>query len=151
MYAVKLEASDTTLGEWSAGAEGTFVSRSLQRSPSMRKRPFVVNRSGSSRDRESKRIEKQPEFERRIESGSNNVASLVTELAGPFFPVFPTDGDPTDEILETLLVKESKLRWLVRVAKYSRGANREALWREAERELARLEHDAEGLMQLACA
>jgi hypothetical protein len=127
------------------------VSRSLQRGSSMNKRPYVMNSADTSRASESKRIEKRLVFENRIESRSKSVASLITALTGSLFSVFPNDGDPTDEILETLLVKESKLRWLVRVAKYSNGANREALWREAEKELVRLEHDAEGLMHFECA
>jgi hypothetical protein len=110
-----------------------------------------MNSAGSSRTSEAKQIEKRLVFENHIESRSKNVASLITALTASFFSVFPNDGDPTDEILETLLVKESKLRWLVRVAKYSKGANRKALWCKAEKELVRLEHDAEGLMHFECA
>jgi hypothetical protein len=106
---------------------------------------YVINPAGILRGGEAKRIEEQRQFENRIESRSKAVARQVTALAGSIFPGLRKDGDPIDQELEALLVKDARLRWLVRVAKYSEGANRQALWLEAEKVLVQLEKAAEAL------
>jgi len=96
-------------------------------------------------------IENRRQFENRIESRSKDVARQVHALAESIFPGLWKAGDPVDDELETLLVQEARLRWLVRVAKYSEGANREALWLEAEKVLMNIEKDADALMHFECA
>ena len=108
---------------------------------------YFTNPASILRARELERIGGQRKFENSIESRSNDVARQVNALAESVFPGLWRDGDPIDGELNALLVKEARLRWLVRVAKYSEGANREALWLEAEKVLVELEKAAEALSQ----
>jgi len=94
---------------------------------------------------------RKPEFENRIESRSKDVTRQVNALAESIFPGLWKDGDPIDKELNALLVMEARLRWLVRVAKYSEGANREALWLETEKVLVHLERAAEALSHFEAA
>jgi hypothetical protein len=111
---------------------------------------FLTTPVGSSRAKQAERIGERQQFENRIESRSKDVARQVTSLAESLFPGVWKDGDPIDEELEALLVKEARLRWLVRVARYSEGANREGLWLEAEKVLVELEKAAEALLHFEC-
>lgn len=111
---------------------------------------YTGNRAGNFQPRKAEPTDKQRQYENRIESRSNILSSLVTLLAKSSYPNVRGDGEDVDRELETLLAKEAQLRWLVRVAKYSEGANREALWREAERKLEALEKAAEAKLHHEC-
>lgn len=111
---------------------------------------YATNPAGNFRPRQAEPADERRRFEKRIESRSNVLASLIALLAESAYPNVRSDRDTTDEELEALLVKEAKLRWLVRVARYSEGANREALWNEAEKRLAALEKAAEKMLHLEC-
>jgi len=117
----------------------------------MNERPYLTNPPSSLRGEKAERIDEQQQFENHIESRSNDISKLVTGLAVSPFPSLRSDGDSIDEKLEALLVKEARLRWLVRVAKYSEGANREALWLEAEKVLVELEKTTEAVLYAECA
>jgi hypothetical protein len=117
----------------------------------MNNRPYLTNPARSSQARKAEPTGEQQLSENRIESRSNILASLVTVLAQSHYPNLRSDADSANKDLEALLVKEAKLRWLVRVAKYSEGANREALWREAGKLLLQLEHAAEAILHAKCA
>jgi hypothetical protein len=109
----------------------------------MNKRPYVTNPSGSLGAKEAQRIDEQ--LEKHIESRSKDLENQVIALAESPFPRLRSEADLIEEDLEALLVKEARLRWLVRVAKYSEGANREAMWHEAEKALAHLEKTTEAV------
>ena len=111
---------------------------------------YVVNSTSSLLAKEAGRSEERRLFENRVESRSNDVTRQVNALAEAVFPGLWRDGDPIDGELNALLVKEARLRWLVRVAKYSEGANREALWLEAEKVLVELENSADALSHFEC-
>lgn len=112
----------------------------------MNNQPYVTNPAAGSRAKEAVSIEGRRQFENRVESRWKDVASVVSSLAGSLFSGLREYADPTDKVLETLLAKEARLRWLVRVAKYSEGTNREALWREVEKQLLYLEEDVDELL-----
>jgi hypothetical protein len=111
---------------------------------------FVANSTSSLLAKEAGRIEERRQFENRIEYRSKDVTRQVNALAESVFPGLWKDGDPIDTELEALLVTEARLRWLVRVAKYSEGTNREALWLETEKVLVQLEKAAEALSRFEC-
>lgn len=117
----------------------------------MIKRPYLMNPSGSLQAGKAVCIDEQQGFENYVECRSNNLSRLVTRLAESPYPSLLSHADSIDEELEALLVKEAKLRWLVRVAKYSEGANRHALWLEAEKVLVDLEKTAEAMLYAECA
>jgi hypothetical protein len=116
----------------------------------MNTQTYVGNPAGNFRPGKAEPNEKQRQSEKRIESRSNILTSLVTLLAESSYPRVRGDGDSADNEVDELLRKEAQLRWLVRVAKYSEGANREALWREAEKKLAALEKAAEAKLHAEC-
>jgi hypothetical protein len=109
----------------------------------MNKRACVTNPSGSLGAKEAGRIDKK--LEKHIEARSRDLENQVIALAESPFPRLRSDADSIEEDLEALLVKEARLRWLVRVAKYSEGANRGAMWHEAEKALAHLEKTTEAV------
>ena len=117
----------------------------------MNMQTYLTNAGAHLWAKKAERTGGQREFENHIESRSNDVARQVNALAESVFPGLWRDGDPIDGELNALLVKEARLRWLVRVAKYSEGANREALWLEAEKVLVELENSADALMHFDCA
>jgi len=55
------------------------------------------------------------------------------------------DQGSTHEAVEELCVKESALRWILRVAKHSEGHVRERLWKDMEKALSDLETLAESI------
>ncbi|MGA8224053.1 MAG: hypothetical protein WB780_20560 [Candidatus Acidiferrales bacterium] len=116
----------------------------------MNTQTYSGNRAGNFQPRKAEPADKRRQYENRIESRANILASLVTLLSQSSYPNVQGDVDSADKDLETLLAKEAQLRWLVRVAKYSEGANREALWREAERKLEALEKAAEAKLHQEC-
>ena len=117
----------------------------------MIKRPYLMNPAARLQPRTAQRIDEQIQFENYVESRANNLSRLVNRLAESPFPTLRSDAHSMDEELEALLVKEARLRWLVRVARYSEGANREALWLEAEKVLVELEKTAEAVLYAECA
>ena len=112
---------------------------------------FITNSTSSLLAKEAGRSEERRLLENRIESRSKDVTRQVNALAESIFPGLWKDGDPIDKELNALLVMEARLRWLVRVAKYSEGANREALWLETEKVLVHLERAAEALSHFEAA
>lgn len=112
---------------------------------------FITNSTSSLLAKEAGRSEERRLLENRIESRSKDVTRQVNALAESIFPGLWKDGDPIDAELNALLVMESRLRWLVRVAKYSEGANRDALWLETEKVLVQLEKAADALSHFEAA
>lgn len=94
--------------------------------------------------------DRQVRHQQEIESRANDLAKLVAALARSPFPSLSIETEENTRELDALLAMEAKLRWIVRVAKYSVGANRVALWIEAEREVVKLEHAADALMHAEC-
>lgn len=118
----------------------------------MEKQFYLTNDAGIWPARETKRInEERQQFERFIEARANNLGNVVAMLAESRFPGLRKYGDLLGDEIEDLLLKEARLRWVIRVAKYSQAANREELWLEAEREIAVLEKAAEGMLRVECA
>ena len=109
----------------------------------MNKRPYFTNAGGGRRAKEAAQVDEQ--LEKHIESRSKDLENQVIALAESPLPRLRSEADLIEEDLEALLVKEARLRWLVRVAKYSEGANREAMWHEAEKALAHLEKTTEAV------
>jgi hypothetical protein len=91
------------------------------------------------------------QHEHEIESRANDLAKLVTSLTRSPFPSLRIETELSSRELDALLAMEAKLRWLVRVARYSVGANRVALWIEAERELVKVEHATDSMLHAKCA
>jgi hypothetical protein len=117
----------------------------------MEKQTYVTNEPGRFPARETKRItDEQRQFERHIEFRANDLGKVVSMLAESRFPGLRKYGDRRGDELEDLILKEAKLRWVVRVAKYSQPANREALWLEAEKELRELEKAAQAMFHVEC-
>jgi hypothetical protein len=111
---------------------------------------YLTNAGAHLWARKAERTGEHQQFENRIESRSKDVTRQLNALAEAVFPGLWRDGDPIDRELNALLVKEARLRWLLRVAKYSEGANREALWLEAEKVLVELENSADALLHFDC-
>lgn len=117
----------------------------------MEKQFYVSNDAGIWPARGTKRIDlEQRQFERHIEARANNLGKLVAILAESRFPGLRKYGDLRADELEDLLLKEARLRWVIRVAKYSQPANSEALWLEAEKELREIEKAAEAMLHAEC-
>lgn len=116
----------------------------------MLKLPETKNPSGSLRAGATQQTEDQQIFEERVESRAEALNKLVTDLSKSLFPSLGSDVDSMDEKLEQLLIKEAQLRWLVRVARYSQGANRQALWLAAKRALVELEDAADAMLHAEC-
>jgi hypothetical protein len=112
---------------------------------------FITNSTSSLLAKEAGRSEERRLLENRIESRARDVTRQVNALAQSVFPGLWKDGDPIDGELNALLVTEARLRWLVRVAKYSEGANREALWLEVVKVLVQLERAAQALSHFEAA
>jgi hypothetical protein len=117
----------------------------------MSKRSYLINPAGGWRAGKTEHVDEQQKFENYVESSSHNVSKLVTGLAESIFPSLRSHGASIDEELEALLVKEARLRWLVRVARYSEGVNRKVLWLEADKLLVELEKTADAMLYAKCA
>ena len=117
----------------------------------MEKQTYITSPTASVWATNTKRIEDQHHFERNIEYRSNIVSKRVAALAESRFPGLRKFGDSGGDELEDLLVREARLRWLVRVARYSQAPSREPLWREAERALLALERITEAISRRKCA
>jgi len=117
----------------------------------MNKSPVIRNGPGHQKAEEATRAKEQEEFERRIESRSNALAKLIAGMAKSSSRAFLCDPASFDAEWNQLLIQEARLRWLVRVAKYSEGRNREMLWHTAEELLHKLEQAAEPVSHAKCA
>jgi len=92
-----------------------------------------------------------PDYEMRIEARAKIISERIAALDNSAIPSLWGDAETSVQILERLEAQEARLRWLVRVAKYSEGANRTALWLEAGRVLAHLEGFLSMLARARCA
>jgi len=117
----------------------------------MNKRSYLTNPAGGLRTGKTEHVDEQQKFENRVESSSQSLSKLVTGLAESTLLSLRSHGTSIDEELEALLVKEARLRWLVRVARYSEGVNREVLWLEADKLLVELAKTAEAMLYAKCA
>jgi hypothetical protein len=117
----------------------------------MSRRHYGTTSAGSLSAERPQPAEKQVQYENEIESRANNLAKLMSTLTRSPFPSLRIETELSSRELDALLAMEAKLRWLVRVARYSVGANRAALWIEAERELVKLEHATDTMLHAKCA
>ena len=91
------------------------------------------------------------DYEVRIETRAKEISERIAALEKSPIPNLWGSADSVMRVLEWLERQEARLRWLVRVAKYSEGANRTALWLEAGRVLAHLEGFLSMLARARCA
>ena len=93
------------------------------------------------------RLEQQRQLESCVESRLTDVGEIVARVVGAPYPSLLQDKDAIRHSLEKLVVKETALRWIVRVAKHSEGTVRDALWLRIQDTLPGLEETAEALMR----
>jgi hypothetical protein len=117
----------------------------------MSRRQFNTTSAGSWPVGRPQPTDERVQHEHEIESRANDLAKLVSTLTRSPFPSLRIETELSSRELDALLAMEAKLRWLVRVAKYSVGANRVALWIEAERELVKVEHATDSMLHAKCA
>jgi len=91
------------------------------------------------------------DYEIHIETRAKIISERVAAVDNSALPSLWGDAETSVQILERLEALEARLRWLVRVAKYSVGASRQALWLEAGRVLAYLEGLLSMLARARCA
>ena len=91
------------------------------------------------------------DYEVRIERRAKEVSERIAALDKSATPAMWGSTETSARILERLEAQEARLRWLIRVAKYSEGANRTALWLEAGKVLAHLEISLSLLARARCA
>jgi hypothetical protein len=91
------------------------------------------------------------DYEVRIERRARDISERIAALEKSPVPSLSGNADSVARILEWLDTQEARLRWLIRVAKYSVGANRTALWLEAGKVLAHLERSVSLLARARCA
>jgi len=89
----------------------------------------------------------QAHLEQTIETRLRSLTILVADLADSGFGALLAEEPATQEAFDELRVKESALRWIVRVAKHSSGAVREKMWRDTEDSVSSLEKTADLLMR----
>jgi hypothetical protein len=80
-----------------------------------------------------------PAYEEKIESRLERLSQAVEQFVSSLPAALLAENHPTRELLEELLVKQSALQWIVRVAKHSQGAVRRRLWSDIDASLAGLE------------
>jgi len=110
----------------------------------------AIHTRGSERE-DRERSSGSREYEVRIETRAKEISERIAALDNSAIPSLWGDAETSVQILERLEAQEARLRWLVRVAKYSEGANRTALWLEAGRVLAHLEGFLSMLARARCA
>jgi hypothetical protein len=86
----------------------------------------------------------EEKIEARLERLSHSVEHFVSSLPAALL----AEHHPTRELLEELVVKQSALQWIVRVAKHSQGSIRRRLWSDIDASLAGLEKLLEFLPRL---
>ena len=84
--------------------------------------------------------------EQEIEARLRELTALVADLTDSGYGVLLAEETSTREVFEELLVKETALRWIIRVARHSDGAVREKLWSDVEEAVCGLEKTAELLL-----
>ncbi len=90
---------------------------------------------------------RQRQAEREIESRLQVLGTVIENLTNAPYPGLLRDRGSIREALEELIVKETTLRWIVRVAKSTEGAVREKLWSDIEKAVTDLEKIADSVMQ----
>jgi len=110
----------------------------------------AIHTRGSERE-DRERSSESREYEVRIETRAKEISERIAALEKSPIPNLWGSADSVMRVLEWLERQEARLRWLVRVAKYSEGANRTALWLEAGRVLAHLEGFLSMLARARCA
>jgi hypothetical protein len=74
-----------------------------------------------------------------VEARLQALTDFVESIDNADYSALLPERSATREAVEELSVKESALRWIVRVARHSEGFVRERLWRDIEKALADLE------------
>ena len=97
---------------------------------------------------ECDRIQERRAYEESIEARLQDLADTVERFVESLSAALLAEQSPTRGLLEELVVKQSALQWIVRVAKHSEGAVRQRLWSDIEQSLAGLEKTAELLPRL---
>ena len=87
-------------------------------------------------------------YEGKIEARLERLSQVVEHFVSSLPAALLAEHHPTRELLEELLVKQSALQWIVRVAKHSQGAVRRRLWSDIDESLAGLEKLLELLPRL---
>jgi hypothetical protein len=85
--------------------------------------------------------------EREIEFRLQMLGTLIQGLTNAPYPGLLRDRESIREALEELMVKETTLRWIVRITKSTEGAVREKLWSDIERAVTALEKIADSVTQ----
>jgi hypothetical protein len=80
-----------------------------------------------------------PAYEEKIEGRLERLSQAVDQFVASLPAALLAEHHPTRELLEELLVKQSALQWIVRVAKHSQGTVRRRLWSDIDESLAGLE------------
>jgi len=91
------------------------------------------------------------DYEVSIETRAKEISERIAALDKSAIPAIWGNADSAARLLEGLETHEARLRWLIRVAKYSVGANRTALWLAAGGVLAHLERSLSLLARARCA
>ncbi|HTV59909.1 MAG TPA: hypothetical protein VMJ93_13650 [Verrucomicrobiae bacterium] len=89
------------------------------------------------------------EWEKEIESRLRKLTNLIEGYSDTTFNVLITEKTGVRRAMEELMVKESALEWVARVAKHSTGKVREGLCTDIDRALVDLEGTAESLIRAA--
>jgi hypothetical protein len=90
----------------------------------------------------------QQQLERNVEARLRQLGDCVKDLCDEPYLKLLNERGYAREAVEELVVKETTLGWIVRVAKHSHGAARERLWAHIEQALSDLERLAESLHEL---
>jgi hypothetical protein len=85
--------------------------------------------------------------EREVEFRLKMLGILIQSLMNAPYPSLLREREAIREALEELMIKETTLRWIVRVTKSTEGAVREKLWADIERAVTDLERIADSVMQ----
>jgi hypothetical protein len=80
-----------------------------------------------------------------IEVRLRALTNFVEGFGQVAYSVLLSERASVQEAIEELCVKESALRWIVRVAKHSEGSVRERLWTDIEKAVGDLEKLAESI------
>lgn len=94
------------------------------------------------------RIQEQIAYEEKIEDRLRVLADAVERFITSLPAALLAEHSSTREIIEELVVKQSALQWILRVAKHSQGAVRQRLWSDIDESLAGLEKTLELLPRL---
>lgn len=89
-----------------------------------------------------------PAYEEKIEARLERLSQAVDQFVSSLPAALLAEHHPTRELLGELLVKQSALQWIVRVARHCQGAVRRRLWADIDASLAGLEKILELLPRL---